>query len=90
MFTSEHRKMLWFLERFAGKLRRLDSRTPGLAREIIALFDDEAQFKHLVMHHDLREHNILYPTLDRVASEEERRAMLDQGAVWMNEGRGDT
>jgi hemerythrin superfamily protein len=33
-------------------------------------------FKHLVEHHDLREQNILYPTLDRLTTEAERRDLL--------------
>jgi iron-sulfur cluster repair protein YtfE (RIC family) len=48
----------------------------SLKREIIQLFDQEALFKHLVEHHDLREQNILYPTLDRVTDDAEKREML--------------
>ena len=47
-----------------------------LSRALIALLYAEAQFKHLLQHHDLREENLLYPTLDRVASEEERQELL--------------
>jgi hypothetical protein len=35
-----------------------------------------AVFKQLMQHHDMREQSILYPTLDKVTSEEERRVLL--------------
>jgi hypothetical protein len=44
---------------------------------VIKLFDEEATFKHVVEHHDLREQNILYPTLDRVTTEVERQELLN-------------
>lgn len=75
-FTGEHKKMRLFLDRFKETLRQLDAQPPDLKRKIIKLFDDQAMFKHLVEHHDLREQNILYPTLDRVTSEDERQALL--------------
>lgn len=39
-------------------------------------FDEQTTFKHLLAHHDQREANILYPTLDHVTTEEEREALL--------------
>jgi hemerythrin-like domain-containing protein len=78
LFTTEHRKMLEYVEGFKETLRQLQNSSPTLKREIIALLDDQAQFKHLVEHHDLREHNILYPALDRVTDEGERRELLDK------------
>ena len=75
-FTGEHKKMLEFLSRFKETLLRLTSQPANLKREVIKLFDQEATFKNLVEHHDQRERNILYPTLDRVTSEEERRQLL--------------
>lgn len=80
-FTGEHKKMLLFLDRFKETLRQLEDQPPDLTRRIIHLFDEEALFKHLVEHHDQRERNILYPTLDRVTSEHERHALLSQLGV---------
>ena len=77
-FTGEHRKMLEFLARFTEMLQQLKTKPANLPREIIKLFDTEATFKHLMEHHDLREQNILYPTLDKVTSEEEREELLSQ------------
>jgi hemerythrin-like domain-containing protein len=77
-FTGEHKRMLEFLARFREKLEGLRSDPRDLKREIIALFDHQAMFKHLVEHHDLREQNILYPTLDKLTDEGERRRLLDR------------
>ena len=75
-YTGEHKKMLKFLVRFTERLDELKHNPANLTRAIIELFDEEAQFKQLMQHHDMRERNILYPTLDRVTSEEERRQLL--------------
>jgi iron-sulfur cluster repair protein YtfE (RIC family) len=76
LFLGEHRKMREFLERFHATLLELEAHPPDLRRRILQLLDEQAMFKHLVEHHDLRERNILYPALDRVTTDEERRALL--------------
>jgi hemerythrin-like domain-containing protein len=75
-FTGEHKRMLEFLARFREKLEGLLHDPRDLKREVISLFDQQAMFKHLSEHHDQRERNILYPTLDRVTDEAERRQLL--------------
>jgi hemerythrin-like domain-containing protein len=70
--------MLEFLDRFTERLGRLKQDPTNLKREIIELFDEQALFKHLMQHHDMREENILYPTLDKVTSEEERWELLSK------------
>jgi hemerythrin-like domain-containing protein len=81
LFTGEHRKMLWFLERFKESMAELEAGQPDLKRRVIQLLDHQAQFKHLVEHHDLREQSILYPALDRVTGEAERRELLARSAA---------
>jgi hemerythrin-like domain-containing protein len=76
-FTGEHKRMLEFLARFREKLECLKGGRLDLKRGIIALFDHQAMFKHLVEHHDLRERNILYPALDKVTDQSERRKLLE-------------
>lgn len=76
LFLGEHRKMREFLQRFQATLAELGSHPPDLRRRLIGLLDEQAMFKHLVEHHDLRERNILYPALDRVTTVEERRELL--------------
>lgn len=77
-YTGEHKRMLEFLERFTERLERLKQDPTNLKREVIELFDEQALFKHLMQHHDMREENILYPTLDKVTSEEERWELLSK------------
>jgi len=76
LFLGEHRKMREFLERFRTALAELEAHPTDRRRRIIRLFDEQTMFKHLVEHHDLREQNILYPTLDRITTEAERRELL--------------
>lgn len=85
LFRSEHRKILAFLDRFGQDLARLPSGTPRLKRDVIALFDAEAQFKHLVEHHDRREQNILYPALDRMTTPSERSVLWERALAPPNE-----
>lgn len=80
IFTGEHEKMRRFLREFEHTLDAMRGIGSNLARPIIALLDREATFKNLVDHHLLREQNILYPSLDRVTTIEERRAMLGRMA----------
>lgn len=77
-YTGEHKRMIEFLERFTERLERLKQDPTNLKREIIELFDEQALFKHLMQHHDMREENILYPTLDKVTTEEERWDLLSK------------
>ncbi len=77
-FTGEHQRMLQLLARFNESLQQLQAQPEDLTRRIIQLLDEEAMFKSLVQHHDAREENILYPTLDRVATEQEKQQLLKQ------------
>lgn len=76
-FTGEHRRMREFIARFHSRLDEMDAGHPE-RRKVIELFDHQATYKHLVEHHDQRERNILYPTLDRVTSVGERTELLQR------------
>jgi hemerythrin-like domain-containing protein len=77
LFTAEHKKMKKFLAEFSETLPPMRAKAPSaLRRSIIALLDRQFMYKHLSEHHDLRERNVLYPWLDRITSEDERRALL--------------
>ena len=41
----------------------------GISRRIIELFQREALSKHLMLHHEMREQNILYRILDKITEE---------------------
>ena len=77
-FLGEHKRMIESLERSKAMLVRLQGEAPIAATEIIRLFDQQALYKQLVEHHDSREENIFYPTLDRMASAEEKRELLNR------------
>jgi len=59
LFLGEHGKLRAFLDdfgvRLAGLLQRSDDRA------LLELFDRQATYKNLMLHHDLRERNMLYP-----------------------------
>jgi hemerythrin-like domain-containing protein len=76
LFHGEHRKMLEFLARFYEKLEAMESDPTDLKKQILRLLDEQATYKNLVLHHEMREHNILFPTLDKITEEEERRTLL--------------
>ncbi len=59
LFLGEHGKMRDFVAEFERRTAALASRPDDGA--LLELFDREATYKNLVMHHDLRERNMLYP-----------------------------
>jgi hemerythrin-like domain-containing protein len=75
-FIGEHRRMLEFLKRFAATLGELKGEGGDPARRVIRLLDEEAAFKSLCDHHDMRERSIFFPALDRVTDEAERRELI--------------
>jgi len=75
-FTGEHKKMREHILRIRATLIALDLDDPHIARKVISLFDAEAGYKSLAEHHHMREHNLLYPTLDRVTSAQERTRLI--------------
>jgi hemerythrin-like domain-containing protein len=78
-FTREHQKLLSFIAEFHEVLKRLrDQANLELKHSIILLFDREAMYKGLLAHHHEREHNVLFPWLDRLTSEAERKKLLEQ------------
>lgn len=77
-FIGEHRRMLEFLARFAATLEELRNEGGEPARSVIRLFDEEAMFKSLRDHHDMRERNIFFPALDRVTGDAERRELINR------------
>jgi hemerythrin-like domain-containing protein len=76
LFTGEHKRMRELLAGFGQALSSPEQNPASRKRGILWLLDRQATFKNLMEHHDLRETNILYPALDRVTSEAERREVL--------------
>jgi hemerythrin-like domain-containing protein len=75
-FVGEHRRMLEFLKRFTATLDELKVESGDPARRVIRLLDEEATFKSLCEHHDMRERNIFFPALDRMTDEAERQELI--------------
>ena len=73
LFRHEHRKIERFLDEIVAALSALDPADP---RARVALIETEYRLKELLLHHDLREKNILYPKLDEVATPEERARIV--------------
>ncbi len=73
-FSSDHQKITEWFNRLVLRASRL-SRSDSNWKEIIALFDDEAQFKKYMEQHSVRENRILYPELDRVVEEKEKNQL---------------
>jgi len=77
LFTGEHTKLTGFIGEFHQALLAITGKSDrDLRLDIIKLFDREAICKGLVEHHHAREHNILFPWLDKIASENERTDLL--------------
>jgi hypothetical protein len=67
LIVAEHRKIERLLAGFAARLAAWRA-APPTPREVIALLDAQAQFKHLMDHHDRRERTFLYPALAALAA----------------------
>ena len=71
IFEGEHEKLRRYLELFREELVKLKE-VEDLERGALFLIDSQHIFKRLLVHHDTREKNILYPLLDEVTSDKER------------------
>jgi iron-sulfur cluster repair protein YtfE (RIC family) len=77
LFLDEHEKMLAHVELFKEQTKKLiseDSPDDGL----ILLLDRESFYKRLTSHHDNREHDILFPMLDQITTDEEKADILNR------------
>lgn len=59
LFLGEHGKLREFVADFGVRLAVLQQVPDD--RALLELFDRQATFKNLMLHHDLRERNMLYP-----------------------------
>jgi iron-sulfur cluster repair protein YtfE (RIC family) len=75
IFSAEHKKITEWMNRLKLRASRL-SRSDSNWKEIIALLDDEAQFKKYMEHHTVREDRIFYPEVDRVVDEKEKAHLM--------------
>jgi len=59
------------------RLENLSPDDPSLRRRTVVSLDRYLLFRHLIVHHTLREQNIFYPTLDEKASEKEKQSIAE-------------
>jgi hemerythrin-like domain-containing protein len=76
LFHGEHQNLRHFLAEFAERLHGWTQSSAD--RALLELLDREATFKNLLVHHDLRERNMLYPHLGRCLSAAEQEHLLTQ------------
>ena len=75
LFFDEHAKMRSFVDLFKKAVAELEN-NPKPEADLILLLDREAFFKRLCSHHDKRETEILYPELDRIATQAQKIELL--------------
>ena len=76
LFLGEHRNLRRFVAEFVERTAALQSAPDD--RLLLDLLDREATFKNLVLHHDLRERNLLYPFLSERLQPEQQRALHER------------
>lgn len=79
LFRGEHDKLRGFVAEFVRRIAALRERPED--RGLLELFDRQATFKNLMLHHDLREKAGLYPLVAARLPAVEQRAIV-QGLRW--------
>ncbi|MCU0865653.1 MAG: hemerythrin domain-containing protein [Planctomycetes bacterium] len=74
LFLGEHENLRRFVDEFVQRTAALCERPDD--RVLLELLDRQATFKNLVLHHDLRERNVLYPFLAARLSAAEQGKLL--------------
>jgi hemerythrin-like domain-containing protein len=77
IFQGEHEKLRQFVALFKAELAKT-TEMDDVERGVLFLIDSQHLFKRLLVHHDTREKKMLYPLLDEVTTEEERRNLFRQ------------
>lgn len=75
IFLNEHIKIKHYLELIKAEFPKL-LRAKDPERAILFLLDSETTFKKLLVHHDTRERKILFPLLDQVVTDDEKRSLF--------------
>jgi hypothetical protein len=74
LFLGEHKNLRAFVDDFGRRVDALRARPDD--RALLELLDRQATFKNLMLHHDLRERNMLYPFLAARLPDAEQHAIL--------------
>jgi len=84
IFLGEHEKLRQFLGLFKEEIEKIKT-SDDIERGALFLIDSQHLFKRLLVHHDTRERKMLYPLLDEVTTERERKRLFDRLALAPNE-----
>ena len=74
LFLGEHKNLRAFVDDFGRRVEALRAHPDD--RALLELFDRQATYKNLMLHHDLREKNMLYPFLSSRLPAAEQHALL--------------
>lgn len=74
LFLGEHKNLRLFVDDFVARVAALVQAPDD--RALLDLLDRQATAKNLLLHHDLRERNMLYPFLAQRLSAAEQAAIL--------------
>ena len=80
IFLGEHEKLRQFLGLFKEEIKKIKN-SDDIERGALFLIDSQHLFKRLLVHHDTRERKMLYPLLDEVTTERERKRLFDRLAL---------
>ena len=75
IFLGEHEKLRQYLVLFREELATMAA-AKDVERGVLFLLDSQHLFKRLLVHHDSREKKMLYPLLDQVTTEQERKSLF--------------
>lgn len=76
-FSGEHKRLREFLNRIKRKISGLGE-DKARQEKILELLELEWAYKNLMQHHDSREKNVLYPSLQQLLTPAERRGILSR------------
>jgi len=85
IFLYEHRKIKEYLVLFKAEFVKL-SAAEDLERAVIFLLDSEVIYKRLLVHHDAREREFLYPLLDEITTEQEKLSLFQRLKLHAKDG----
>ena len=86
LYYDDHAKMRSYIELFLQSTAEIESEVE-IDRTLLQLLDREAFYLRLCSHHDRREAEYLYPILDGLLTDDEKRELLDRMTLRGNSRR---
>jgi hypothetical protein len=86
LYYDDHAKMRSYIDLFLQSTAEIESEEE-IERTLLQLLDREAFYLRLTSHHDRREAEYLYPILDGLLTDDEKRELLDRMTLRGNSRR---